>query len=84
MTIEQFIAMYMPAIVTVAGYFTTFVTLLKHLKDNARTISNRNGELEKNIKQVIQQNNELRELNIQLMEQLTRVRNDELHKEMQE
>lgn len=45
MTIEQLIAMYMPAIVTVAGYFTTFVTLLKSLKDNARTISNRNSEL---------------------------------------
>ena len=73
----------MPAIVTVAGYFTTFVTLLKHLKDNTRTISNRNGELEKNIKQVIQQNNELRELNIQLMEQLTRVRHDEIHNELQ-
>lgn len=83
MTIEQLIAMYMPAIVTVAGYFTTFVTLLKHLKDNTRTISNRNGELEKNIKQVIQQNNELRELNIQLMEQLTRVRHDEIHNELQ-
>ena len=83
MTIEQLIVMYMPAIVTVAGYFTTFVTLLKHLKDNTRTISNRNSELEKNIKQVIQQNNELRELNIQLMEQLTRVRHDEIHKELQ-
>lgn len=81
MNIEQYIAMYTPVLLTAIGYFTTFVTTLKSLKANSKEIieSKILTGLKADIELVMQQNRELKEQNKRLLEELTRVIEDEVN-----
>lgn len=73
--IEQYIAMYLPVALTVIGYFVTFLSTLKRLKN--LTKDKVYEDIQNDLKTVISQNKALREQNKQLLERLSGVHIDE-------
>ena len=85
MGIEQYIAMYAPVVLTILGYFPSFIAILKSLKSNSKAIleSKEMKDLKSSIDLTIQQNRELKEQNKRLLEELTRVIEDEVNSQNQ-
>ena len=85
MGIEEYIAMYAPVVLTILGYFPSFIAILKNLKSNSKAIleSKELKDLKSSIDLTIQQNRELREQNKRLLEELTRVIEDEVNSQNQ-
>lgn len=81
MGIEEYIAMYAPVVLTILGYFPSFIAILKSLKSNSKEIleSKEMKDLKSSIDLTIQQNRELKEQNKRLLEELTRVIEDEVN-----
>ena len=85
MGIEEYIAMYAPVVLTILGYFPSFIAILKSLKSNAKSIleSKELQDLKSSIDLTIRQNRELKEQNKRLLEELTRVIEDEVNSQNQ-
>lgn len=85
MGIEEYIAMYAPVVLTILGYFPSFIAILKSLKSNSKDIleSKEMKDLKSSIDLTIQQNRELKEQNKRLLEELTRVIEDEIDSQNQ-
>ena len=85
MGIEEYIAMYAPVVLTILGYFPSFIAILKSLKSNSKAIleSKELQDLKSSIDLTIRQNRELKEQNKRLLEELTRVIEDEVNSQNQ-
>ena len=77
--VEAMIAMYAPMVLTYVVQFVDWIVLWRKLKsiNVKRDINETLGDLVEQNKQLVQDNAELRKLNKEILEQLTRIKQEE-------
>ena len=77
--VEAMIAMYAPMVLTYIVQFVDWIVLWRKLKsiNVKRDINETIGDLVEQNKQLVQDNAELRKLNKEILEQLTRIKQEE-------
>ena len=77
--VEAMIAMYAPMVLTYVVQFVDWIVLWRKLKsiNVKRAINETLGDLVEQNKQLVQDNAELRKLNKEILEQLTRIKQEE-------
>ena len=77
--VEAMIAMYAPMVLTYVVQFVDWIVLWRKLKsiNVKRDINESIGDLVEQNKQLVQDNAELRKLNKEILEQLTRIKQEE-------
>ena len=77
--IEAMIAMYAPVVLTYVAHIIDWLVLWKKVRniDVKRDIQETLGELVEQNRQLVQDNAELRKLNKELLEQLTRIKQED-------